>query len=85
MDAVFFQSALQGHAVDDRGQHAHVIALNPVQPHVFGLHPAEDIAAADDHRYLDPGTHHGLDFLGILYQSIRVNAILLFAHQRLTA
>ena len=79
------EGALQSHGVDDRRQHAHVVALGSFHTAFFGLHSAEDVSTSDHDGHLEPRIHDGFDFLRVLLQSVVVNAKLLLAHQRFTA
>ena len=61
-----FERVLQGQAVDDRGQHAHVVGRGFLDAGVAGgeLGPAEDVAAADDDGDLHAALRRLADLLG---------------------
>ena len=80
-----FQGALQGHGVDDRGKHAHVVALGALHASFLRLHSAENVASSDDNGTLNALVNNGLDFVCVLGQPPVVNAKLLVAHQGFTA
>ena len=52
-DAVLLERVLHGQAVDDRGEHAHVVAGGAIHALRAGGHAAEDVAAADDDADFD--------------------------------
>ena len=52
--APLLQGVLEGEGVDHRGEHAHVVAGHAVDAAVAGGEAADDVAAADDDRHLDP-------------------------------
>ena len=57
---MLLERVLQGEGVDDRAEHAHVVALRAVHAGARSLEPAEDVAAADHDADLDPlGVHLG--------------------------
>jgi hypothetical protein len=58
--------------------------LGPFHATFFGLHPAKDIAPTDDYGDLNALVNNGLDFSGVLGQSIVVNAKLFLTHQGLS-
>src|SRR5207237_29048 len=70
-------------AVDDRGQHAHVVARRPIHAFGAGRDAAEDIAAADDDADLDAEAANLRDICGDAGSDGGVDAERLFAHQRL--
>src|SRR6185295_20397083 len=80
-DVELFERVLQRQRVDHGRQHAHVIGGGAIHAAGAGGDAAEDVAAADDDRGLDP---HALD-LGDVERNLRrhgrVDAVGLFAHQ----
>ena len=68
------QEVLQGQAVHDRAEHAHVVGPGPFHAAVLQLGAAEEVAAADDHRDLGPGGHHLGDLPGHGLDHRRVDA-----------
>ena len=73
-DALLFERVLQRQAVDDRGQHAHVVARGAVDRQRFLARAAEDISAADDDRHLDAQVVDFLHFAGNAVNGFGVNA-----------
>ncbi len=61
-DAEGFQLALQGHAVDDGGEHPHVVGGGSLHAFVAGGEASPDVAAADDHGCFDA---HFMNFLNL--------------------
>ncbi len=66
-DAALLELALQREAVDDGGEHSHVIRGRAIHPAMTGGESAPDVAAADDDRDLHPEVvdllHLARDFL----------------------
>ena len=67
-----FQRVLQGEAVDDGGEHAHVVGRDAVHVAGGGGHAAEEVAAADHQADLHAGARdfgdlggQGVDLFGI--------------------
>ena len=79
------QRTAQSEGIDDRGTHAHLIALHAVETLPGPAQPAEDVAAADDDADLHSHVVHLLDLLCILGQTLFVDAVTLFAHKALPA
>src|SRR5690606_18181395 len=52
-DAALLEEVLQGQAVHDRAEHAHVVGAAAVHAALGQLRAAEEVAAADDDRALD--------------------------------
>src|SRR5690606_36129489 len=77
------ERVLHGQRVDDRGQHAHVVAGDPV--HALGGQPgaAEDVSATDDHADLAAEVDHLVDLPGDAPQCLRIDAVVGIAHERL--
>jgi hypothetical protein len=48
LDASLFQEVLQGQAVHDRSEHAHVVGAGAVHAALGELGPTEEVSAADD-------------------------------------
>jgi hypothetical protein len=68
----FFEGVHDGEAVDDGGEHAHVVAGGAIDAALLALEAAEDIAAADDNANLDAEivdifnlTAHALKYGGV--------------------
>ena len=70
--------------VDDRGQHAHVIAGHAVDALGGRGHAAEDVAAADDDGDLDAHLLHFAELVGDRGQDVGVDAGAPPAHEGLT-
>src|SRR5690606_6533379 len=83
--AELLQRVLHGQGVHHRGQHAHVVAGDPV--HAGGLQAgaAEDVAAADDHAHLHARLVDLEDLAGDAVDDLRVDAVVELAHQGLAA
>src|SRR5690606_10283514 len=83
LGAALFQRVLHGQRVDHGGEHAHLVAGDPV--HAAGGQPraAEDVAAADHHADLGPGLLGLDDLAGQAVDDLGVDAVVLVAHQRL--
>jgi hypothetical protein len=61
LHAPALEGRLQRHRVDDRAQHGHVVGGGPLDAELRrDVRAAEDVAAADDYRYLGAGVD-GLD------------------------
>ena len=58
------QHVLEGQRVDHRGQHAHVVGGDPVEPLAARGGAADDVAAADHERELHAERVHRLDLFG---------------------
>ena len=63
-DVALLERVLQRQGVDDRGEHAHVVAGHPVDPLLARRHTADDVAAADHDRELDAEAMHLGDLVG---------------------
>ena len=61
--AELFQRILQRQRIDDRGQHAHVIARGALDAALAAGQSAKNIAAADDHHHLHAQLPHFADLL----------------------
>ncbi len=61
-DSEGFQLALEGHSVDHRGEHAHVVGGGSLHALVACGESAPDVSASDDHCGFDA---HGVDFLDL--------------------
>jgi hypothetical protein len=72
-DALFLQGILEREGVDQRGQHAHVVAGGPLNAALAALQPAKDVAAPDDDHDLDTEIAHLLD-LGAIW--LRASALI---------
>ena len=63
-DAQGLQLALQGHAIDDRCEHAHVVSGGPLHAFVAGGEASPDVSTADDDGCLDAHLVHFLNLAG---------------------
>ena len=79
------KSRAESQAVDYRGQHTHLISFDTVESLGGTAHSAEDIASSDDDADLYAHGTSLLDVRSIIGQPIRVDAVLLSTHERLTA
>jgi hypothetical protein len=83
LDAVLFERVLQGEAVDDGGQHAHVVGRRAIHAPRARREAAKDVAAADDDTGLNA---QGLD-LGNVFRDAGgdrgIDAVGLVTHERL--
>ena len=73
-DALLFERVLQRQAVDDRGQHAHVIAGGAVDGQRFLARAAKNVSAADHDGHLHAQVAHFLHFAGDACDGFGVNA-----------
>ena len=81
--AVLLKAVLQGQRVDDRGEHAHVVALRAVHALRGALDATIDVTAAHDHGNLDAVVIGGLDCLRDALRNRRIDAEVTLAHQGL--
>jgi hypothetical protein len=81
--AALLERVLQRQRVHHRRQHAHVVGAGAVHARGGRAQPAKDVAAADDHRDLDPEVHEVLDLPGDRAQHLGVDAVALRALQGL--
>jgi hypothetical protein len=79
------QRRLQRQRVDHRGQHAHLVAGDPVESRGDQLGAAEDVASADDQANLDPVTHQFGDLAGNAIEDLGFDAAITAPGERLTA
>ena len=84
-DAVVFERRLERQRVDDRGEHAHLVALHAVEALFGAREAAEDVAAADDDADLDARCCGGFDLLGVGLQHLGGKPVFLSALQRFAA
>ncbi len=85
LDAGGRECRTQGEAVDDGGQHAHLVALDAVEAFAGAAQSAEDVASADDDAYLYA---HVADFFYlccVLGKALLVDAVLPGAHEAFAA
>ena len=73
LDAGLLQEVLEGQAVHDGAEHAHVVGAGAVHAALRQFGAAEEVAAADDDRDLDVGDGGG-DLLGDAADGVRVDA-----------
>jgi len=83
--AVVLQRRLERQRIDDRGQHAHLVALDTVEAFLGPRHAAEDVAAADDDAYLHAACGRCLDLLRVGLQHLGRKPVFLLALQRFAA
>src|SRR5699024_9775489 len=81
--AELFQGGLHGQGVDDGGQHAHVVAGDPVHAVGGQAGAAEDVAAADDQGDLGAGLLGFHDLAGKAADDLGVDAVVLISHEGL--
>jgi hypothetical protein len=74
LDAGLLEQVLQGQAVHDRAEHAHVVGAGPVHPPLRDLGAAEEVAAAHDDGDLRAGLHHVADLPGDVGDDVEVEA-----------
>ena len=84
-DAEFFQGVLQGQGVDDRGQHAHVIAGGAFDALAAAGDAAKDIAAADHDHHLHAHLADFGDLPGHVQEEGRADADAMLPAQGLAA
>ena len=81
-DAVLLERILHRQSVDDRREHAHVVASRAIHALGAGRHASEDVASADDDADLDAEALNFGDVGGDSASDGGVDAEGLFAHQR---
>ena len=72
--ALLLQEVLQGQAVHDRAEHAHVVGAGTVQAALLQLCTAEEIAAADDYGDFHAGLGNLRDLSRHVLHNVRVDA-----------
>ena len=82
-DARALERVLEGEAVHDRGEHAHVVAGRPVHAPRRRGQPAEDVAATDHDADLDTQAVDLRDLAGDERADRRVDAVRAIPEQRL--
>ena len=75
VNAFFLDEHGEGEGVDDRGEHAHLVAVHAVEALPDALQAAEDVAAAVDDGDLEAGFRGGRDFFCVGGQAFRVQAL----------
>ena len=70
-----FQRVLQRKRIDERGEHAHVIARDAVHSGPGEARAAEDVASADDYTELDPEARDFGDLAGDAREHLRLDAV----------
>ncbi len=75
------QGGGEGQRVDDGGQHSHLVTFHAVEALGCALHPAEDVAPADDDGHLHTCLHHGLYLGRVFIQAYGIDAVMLGTHQ----
>src|SRR5690606_26321121 len=81
--AEFFQCVLHGQRVDDRGQHAHLVAGDAVHATGGQAGATEDVAATNHQAHFGPGVARLDDLAGDAGDDGRVDAVVFGPHQRL--
>ena len=81
--ADLLQHVLQRQGVDDRGQHAHVVGGDAVEPFPAGRGAADDVAAAHHQREVHAEGVHRLDLFRERLDDVKVEARAFLAAQRL--
>ncbi len=84
-DVLLLQRVLQRQRVDDRGEHAHVVAGRAVETTLRRGQPAEDVAAADHECDLHAHLMHPLDLRRDFFDDLKIDAVVAAAAKRLTA
>jgi hypothetical protein len=74
VDALLLEEVLEGQAVHDGAQHAHVVGARALHPLLLQLGPAEEVAAADDDCDLDSLADAGRDLPGNSPHHVRVDS-----------
>ena len=82
--AVLLEAVLQRERVDDRREHAHVVALRAVHALGCTLDATIDVAATNDHGDLDTVIVGRLDGLSNALGNGGIDAEVPLAHQRLS-
>ena len=83
LEAEALDGVLDRERVDDRGEHAHLVAGDAVHAGTRQTFAAEDVAAADHHRHLHTGLGHALDLVGDEIHHVGRNAEVELAHEGL--
>ena len=73
--ALLLQRVLEGQAVHDGGQHAHVVAGGPLHALGRGGQAPEDVAATDDDGHLDTGVLRLVHLVRDELADLRVDAV----------
>ena len=79
-----FEGRLQCQGVDHRGEHAHLVTLDAVETALCPREAAEDITATDDDGYLYALLGDRFYLLGIVRQTLGINALFAFCGETLT-
>ncbi len=69
---VALERALQGHGVDNGGEHTHVVALYAVYTERFGLAASEDVSSTDYNGNFNTMFFQFFDLFTILLQNVGV-------------
>ena len=83
--AEIFQGILQGHGIDHRGQHPHVVTLGAVHAAFFQLDSSENVATTDHNGDFNAQIAHLLDLAGIREQRLGIDTETLVTHQGFSA
>ena len=79
------EGGAEGEAVDDRGAHAHLVALHAVETFARAAQAAEDVASADDYADLDAEGGGLFDLCGVFVEAFGVDAVPLLAGEAFAA
>ena len=82
VESLFFEAGLQGHAVNDGGQHTHVVAVCPLNSGFRFVHTPINVSATDHDGHLHAEFGNGFYVFGILGDHIGIEAEALIAHER---
>src|SRR5665213_343318 len=70
-----FERILKGQSVDDRRQHAHVVACGSIEAQFAGSHATEDVSATHYERYLHSHLMDTLDLAGDRLHDGEIDAV----------
>src|SRR5262245_34627100 len=74
IDPLLLEEVLQGKAVHDRTEDAHVVGARTVHAPLLQLGTAEEVATAHHDRHLHALADHGRDLPGQVLYHVRINA-----------
>ena len=73
MGPMTLKRPLQSHCINNRCQHSHIIALNPVYTESLSLSTAKNISTTNDNGQFDTLFFYCFYLLTILIQHIRID------------
>ena len=85
LHAVVLQGRLQGQRVNDRGEHAHLVAFHAVEAFLCAREAAENVASADDDADLDACGRSRPDLFGVGLEYFGGEPVFLRTLQRFAA